>query len=560
MKRGIQLKSSRLALLRAVGGSVADFAKAGATSAADFVGINVSRIAVILLGVVSLSVAITAFSSNNTSALTYQQEETVQFTLNPTLSVSLSGSLTIDELAPSDSSDSNAITVGVSTNSVGGYTLAATVGTATTGETNNNTDLNNVDDDGNTHKFSSLATDAAVSSLANMTAGYWGYSYSTDGSTWISDTSGTLGYSGLPLDNDDSGATGKTLIDSDDETSESIQFKVGASALASQTAGDYTNTINFYAIAKADPAKSMQYIETWESELANVGDTAQAIDDRDGKTYYVARLDDGNIWMTQNLDLCIGCDDTAALDSTNTDLNKSGSGAYVTDYTTSNGIITWTPTDTTLTGTPATITNFASGDPEDSVSGWTNSTTVPQMAEGSTEYVVQGTAYADRETCVAANSEEACDQSHVGNYYNFTAAIASSASDSISTEYEVAANSVCPKGWKLPEGPDGTNGSEFNTMLSAAGIADGTDVGESSTDVGYQSGGFSKMESSPYYFARSGYVVGTTLYYFTGSGFYWSSSVVSSSYAFSLGYNSSELYPADQDDRSNGWSLRCVAR
>ncbi len=74
----------------------------------------------------------------------------------------------------------------------------------------------------------------------------------------------------------------------------------------------------------------------------------------------------------------------------------------------------------------------------------------------------------------------------------------------------------------------------------------------------YDSGDVHKTFAA--YFARSGNVNGTTLYNFTGNGNYWSSSVVSSSNAFNLNYNSSELYPANQNNRNNGRSLRCVAQ
>ena len=103
-------------------------------------------------------------------------------------------------------------------------------------------------------------------------------------------------------------------------------------------------------------------------------------------------------------------------------------------------------------------------------------------------------------------------------------------------------------------------------MLKAAGIANpnNTDNGsDSAVDVGYIGGGdlsSTNMEKSPYYFARSGNIYDTTLYYFTLDGYYWSGSVVSSSYAFYLHYYSSVLYPADQYRRYSGWSLRCVAR
>ena len=103
-------------------------------------------------------------------------------------------------------------------------------------------------------------------------------------------------------------------------------------------------------------------------------------------------------------------------------------------------------------------------------------------------------------------------------------------------------------------------------MLKLAGIANSnnTDNGSGSTvNVGYIGGSDlsnTDMEKSPYYFARSGAVLGATLDYFTSVGNYWSGSVVSSSNAFYLSYNSSELYPAYQGNRYYGRSLRCVAR
>ena len=102
-------------------------------------------------------------------------------------------------------------------------------------------------------------------------------------------------------------------------------------------------------------------------------------------------------------------------------------------------------------------------------------------------------------------------------------------------------------------------------MLKVAGIANPNNTDNGSGDavnVGYIGGSLSgtDMEKSPYYFARSGYVDGTTLYGFTSRGAYWSGSVVSSSDAFNLYYYLSELYPANQSGRNGGWSLRCVAR
>ena len=129
--------------------------------------------------------------------------------------------------------------------------------------------------------------------------------------------------------------------------------------------------------------------------------------------------------------------------------------------------------------------------------------------------------------------------------------------------YATASNSICPKGWHLPTGTDGTNGSEYQRLLQAAHIAnsDTSDPGTGDPiNIGFTDGGLKKIESSPYFFARTGAVADTTLYNFTGSGYYWSGSAVSSGVAFYLFYYSGALYPADQNHRYSGRSLRCLAR
>ena len=183
------------------------------------------------------------------SALTYQNSVDVEFTFNPTIGISLSNNnLIIDNLTPGASSDSNIITVGIETNAGFGYYMSATAGIST-----GNTNLTSTTNSDNI--FTSLSSNATT--LSNIPDNYWGYSYSTDeGSTWISGSQGdtSAGYNGLPLDNDDSGATGVILASTNSFASTgSVQFKIGAKASNSQPSGVYTNTINFYAIANPEP-------------------------------------------------------------------------------------------------------------------------------------------------------------------------------------------------------------------------------------------------------------------------------------------------------------------
>ena len=351
----------------------------------------------------------------------------------------------------------------------------------------------------------------------------------------------------------------------DASTGSSVTATYAAHISDTQPAGTYTGKVKYVLIHPSGSSPSdhltMQSVGTWKNTMLD-GETYEVEDVRDGKTYYVSKLDDGNVWMTENLDLCIGCSGTTTLTSENTDLNVAGSGIYTDGYTTDgNGVILWTPSGTTMTGTPATITNYTTGSPSDAVSGWTNSYTAPYMAEGGDHWLVNNTLYSSRADCINAASAELCDHKYAGDYYNWTASVASNNSSAISTKYDTAENSICPAGWRLPEGPDGTDGSEYNALLSAADIANGTDDGSgSAVNVGFQTGGLAKMEGLPYAFGRFGVVYGTTFYDLAASGDYWSGSTVSSSAAFGLAYNGSGLYPALQYARYYGWSVRCVAR
>ena len=95
-------------------------------------------------------------------------------------------------------------------------------------------------------------------------------------------------------------------------------------------------------------------------------------------------------------------------------------------------------------------------------------------------------------------------------------------------------------------------------MLYKAGITSNLSAGNES--VGYATNGFNKLRSNPYYFVRSGYIVGGTLNYPGVSGYYWSSTVSSNIYAYRLSFNGTDIYPARNSDRYYGWSVRCVAR
>ena len=177
---------------------------------------------------------------NSASALTYRDNLDVSFTFDSSISVSLSSdNLTISSLSPDTYADSNIVTVTTSTNNPSGYTLTATTGNS---ETYTNTNL--ID---STNIFTSLSTSDSISSMSSANAsqnGRWGYSFSTNGTSWKNATGGT-GYSGLPYYT----ASGAEIAKSTTNGTSNVQFKIGAKASTTQSAGTYKNVINFMATA-----------------------------------------------------------------------------------------------------------------------------------------------------------------------------------------------------------------------------------------------------------------------------------------------------------------------
>ena len=140
-----------------------------------------------------------------------------------------------------------------------------------------------------------------------------------------------------------------------------------------------------------------------------------------------------------------------------------------------------------------------------------------------------------------------------GNYYNWTAAIASNNSSSYNSGN--AANSICPKGWRLPN----INNYEFSKLLYAYGVTkDDKNTGE------YAAGGSSKIIAGPLYFIKS-YAISNGGYT-SGGGVYLSSTAVNPTYDGLLYFHNSIIYPAGYGImsgygiyKSAGVSARCLA-
>ena len=268
----------------------------------------------------------------------------------------------------------------------------------------------------------------------------------------------------------------------------------------------------------------------------------QLVDARDDSIYWVTKLEDGWCWMTQNLAIDLDSTGALALNSLNTDINQYGSNGYnsANGYTCSNeaadcagGTITWVPERSTIDGR----SNLNS-------TNWVNDYYNPYS------YNPGATAIVD---------ENGLAEGHrlSGNYYNWTAAIASNYSGGFSqnTLADISGNpknSVCPKGWRLPTISDETGYEVGSTNeFRRLNILYNGNVTNNPT----------KLMNAPLYLARSGCVLGGSLLYAGSSGYYWSSTVKNGSYSYRWYFNSSIVNPEnDVIYREYGFSVRCVAR
>ncbi|MBR3253655.1 hypothetical protein IKF86_00195 [Candidatus Saccharibacteria bacterium] len=95
---------------------------------------------------------------------------------------------------------------------------------------------------------------------------------------------------------------------------------------------------------------------------------------------------------------------------------------------------------------------------------------------------------------------------------------------------------------------------------NVTGVADDTDTGSSDPiNVGYQTNGWDKLSTHPLYFTRAGNLWSYEYRYTTTFLGYWSATSYNGSLAYFLLAFSGVLYPANGDNRANGFSVRCVA-
>ena len=452
-----------------------------------------------IITLISIIIMLSFANIINTFALSYQSNVGVSFTFDPTLSVNISPSdLVISNLTPGATSDSNIINVSVASNTSYGYTLSAMMN-------GNNNDLTHAN---GTNTFSSIAIDSSLSGLT--TDNTWGYSYK------LSNDANWNNYSGLSTE------TSKTLVDSNDQTAIPIDFKIAAKAASTQASGTYTGVINFTAVTKHTPVtlaeayasegKTMingfytmqDMTSTICSKVEAIGAQLQVLDKRDNKLYWIAKLADNHCWMTQSLDLDL--DSNRAYTHWDTDLG----------WTVLNENANWMPSSSTFLRSASL--------------NWLFSNIAPASQDPGNLYWNGEFKAAGKLPDVTTTTGNA--HYHIGNYYNWSAAVASNDTSGFST----ASDSICPSSWQLP------TSDLFQNLISKQNLASGEN---------------GNIQYAPTYFTYSG----TNGSYVGDYGYYWTNRAIDDDMSYHLRFTmSGYLHPGSWGDRRYGYSIRCLAR
>ncbi len=333
-----------------------------------------------------------------------------------------------------------------------------------------------------------------------------------------------------------------------------------------------SNAIILYAMWERDIVIPFGGVATMQGITASIcsevaiGNTGRVRDTRDDKYYWIAKLADGNCWMTQNLDLDITADGLLAIDTDITEDWKSSSAYAPTATATGNPPTDGCKTQSTINGI-ITYIDTCSYDPGDYVlknpgswtrqTGTTNLTTNAQLVNIS-EYTnssfdssVGGTVSGSSITAVDEINLNYDAHYHIGNYYQFNTATAGKGAMITSSSGEVANSSICPKGWKLPlseTNNNNVNGS-FYKLLNAY---EATVSPSTATPL--------KLVSAPLYMVPGGYARydSNGLYNAGYYGDYWSRISYSQNNSYNLSFVSGSTNASNNYARYYGFSVRCV--
>lgn len=447
------------------------------------------------------------------------------YAATPTVGISLPASIDFADVLPTPSGATTTATANltITTSDSAGYSLYLY---SSDGDNRLKPKISSL---ANTSSIIATAGDVGLT-LSSLKPNTWGYNL---GTTTPDDTTT---YFAVPTDNSTPIQTKDTSGTNSANDTYTLSF--GAKVDTTTASGAYSNTLTIAVVAEPrqlawDELVYMQDMNPSACSNAVEGSTKRLTDTRDGKQYWVAKLKDGNCWMTQNLDLDLSTSKALTPDDSDVSSNWTPTRSTTTSIF-RNAINTeqyswdpgyWVKSDpddyNKYCGSSSGITSFA--DSDCTSAGWTDVSSMIPMDDGTTNTVISGSTY----------------NAHylVGNFYQWKAATAGTGDTNTSSN---ATDSICPKGWQLPTS-NNSNSRSFQALVGSL---------NSSTII-----------QAPYFFHPSGYVNTGSLRDAGSDGYYWSSTAHRSpSDAYNLNFYSSRVNPSSYTYRYYGRSVRCLAR
>ena len=387
-------------------------------------------------------------------------------------------------------------TINVNTNSPKGYRLYLSTSSAD----------NNIYKAGSAENASMgyfSATSGTLSSPSKLTQNTWGFSLTAQNTTTPEDTAT---WAAVPVLAEASNNQIAELNTNNNPDGTNYDIYYGVNASTTLPSGDYTTEITYTAFSEG--VNSFPTMQTFTAAECNALEYDQAInltDERDGKYYRVTRMKDNNCWMTQNL----------ALDGT--------------DATGEKRLLT--PQDSNVSSNHYLEPNI--------VNGTASVNNAIQIYSGSTNGVVDDS--------FATTTQTATDGTEMpyGNLYNFMAATAGVGT---STSTGEITESICPKGWRLPNAPTGDY--SYSNLFGKYNLPT-----TNTTDTS----AITSIQASPFYFPLSGYYWNSPGAQNIGTSQYTRiiANPATSTYIFVTGDNGS-FNPQLVDVKETGHSVRCV--
>lgn len=383
------------------------------------------------------------------------------------------------------------------------------------------------------------------STFENLAVNTWGYFATEDG--YVPDTAA---YRALAQGQGDLLLSRNGNVESARHT---LLLSFAAKVGIDKPADTYKDEVTLSVVSSPLEISSLKSLSTMQGMTpeicasSDLNETKQLVDIRDGKSYWVTKMADGNCWMTQNLDLNIT---TAGLSAVNSDIVSDWNASSAYSPSNSESSITASTISTVATATRSwDFGYYILSNPTAASDCGAKRTNI---SECTTQVVAVGGRTASTDPDFYKNNgnktytaTEYDAHYLVGNYYQWNAATAGTGGTITSGQ---ATGSICPKGWKLPT-TNNTNSGSFSKLVTSGNV--GNDI--------------VKLTSAPYYFTRTGNInqnVSLLLAYVGNGGNYWSSTPYSTATnAFDLNIaGATSLVLNDNASRYFGLSVRCIAK